>query len=130
MKVADETEAVRLANDSIFGLSASVWTGNRSRGHRIARQLTVGAVNINDSVINLFNPTVPHGGWGKSGTGYRWGGANGLRKYCRQQAITEPSLPTQKKEMLWFPYSPKKFAFMEGAMRAVSARGRRRFGPR
>ncbi|MCX5045113.1 aldehyde dehydrogenase family protein [Aldersonia sp. NBC_00410] len=130
MKVADEAEAIRLANDSIFGLSASVWTGSRSRGRRIAAQLTVGAVNINDSVINLFNPTVPHGGWGKSGTGYRWGGANGLRKYCRQQAITEPSLPTQMKEMLWFPYSPKKFAFMEWAMRAVSARGRRRFGPR
>lgn len=130
VKVADEAEAVRLSNDSIFGLSASVWTGNRARGQRIARELEAGAVNINDSVINLFNPTIPHGGWGQSGTGYRWGGANGLRKYCRAKAITAPSLPTQKKEMLWFPYSPSKFGFMEAAMRAISARGRRRFGPR
>ncbi|WP_435874030.1 aldehyde dehydrogenase family protein [Nocardia fluminea] len=129
MKVADEAEAIRLANDSIFGLSASVWTGNRSRGQRVARLINAGAVNINDSVINLFNPSIPHGGWGQSGTGYRWGGANGLRKYCRVQAITAPSMPTQKKELLWFPYSPSKFGFMESAMRAFSARGRRRLGP-
>lgn len=127
MKVRDEAEAIRLANDSIFGLSASVWTAKRSRGNRVARQLNAGAVNINDSVINLFHPTIPHGGWGLSGTGYRWGGASGLRKYCRQQAITAPSLPTQQKEMLWFPYSPAKFEFMASAMRAVSARGARRF---
>lgn len=127
IRVANEAEAIRLANDSIFGLSASVWTGSKARGHRVARQLFAGAVNINDSVINLFHPTIPHGGWGLSGTGYRWGGASGLRKYCRQQAITAPAMPTQKKELLWFPYSPTKFGFVERAMRMMSARGARRF---
>ncbi|MGV9664565.1 aldehyde dehydrogenase family protein [Nocardia niigatensis] len=128
MKVAGEAEAIALANDSVFGLSATVWTRDRARAQRIARRLNVGAVNINDSVINLFNFTIPHGGWGKSGTGYRWGGANGVRKYCRQKAITAPALPTQKKELLWFPYSPGNFGIMESAMRALSARGLRRFG--
>ncbi|RMI31365.1 aldehyde dehydrogenase family protein [Nocardia stercoris] len=127
IKVTDENEAIKLANDSIYGLSASVWTGSVSRGQRIARHLDAGAVNINDATINLFNFALPHGGWGQSGTGYRWGGADGVRKYCRKQAITAPALPTQKKEMLWFPYDMKKFGFMRGAMRAMSARGSRRF---
>ncbi|MGM7645886.1 aldehyde dehydrogenase family protein [Nocardia sp. JW2] len=128
IKVADENEAVRLANDSEYGLSASVWTGDKSRGQAIARRLAVGAVNINDATINLFNFALPHGGWGQSGTGYRFGGADGVRKYCRKQAITAPALPTQKKELVWYPYSLKSFGFMRNAMRATGARGRRRFG--
>ncbi|MFI6997235.1 aldehyde dehydrogenase family protein [Nocardia sp. NPDC050175] len=126
MKVADEAEAVRLANDSIYGLSASVWTGDKDRGERIARQLNAGAVNINDVFSNLFNFALPMGGWGQSGIGARWGGANGVRKYCRQQAITAPMLPTQDKELFWYPYSMPKLLFALGAMRAAGARGLRR----
>ncbi|MCU1644273.1 MAG: aldA [Nocardia sp.] len=126
MKVADEAEAIRLANDSIFGLSASVWSGDKDRAERIARQLNAGAVNINDVFSNMFSFALPMGGWGLSGVGARWGGANGVRKYCRQQAITKPILPTQTKELLWFPYSPTKLAFSLAAMRAAGARGLRR----
>ncbi|WP_405167634.1 aldehyde dehydrogenase family protein [Nocardia sp. NBC_01499] len=126
MKVADEAEAVRLANDSIYGLSASVWTGDKDRGERVARQLNAGAVNINDVFSNLFNFALPMGGWGQSGVGARWGGANGVRKYCRQQAITAPMLPTQDKELFWYPYSMPKLLFALGAMRAAGARGLRR----
>ncbi|MEV6430004.1 aldehyde dehydrogenase family protein [Nocardia sp. NPDC051463] len=126
VKVADEAEAVRLANDSVYGLSASVWTGDKDRGERIARLLNVGAVNINDVFSNLFNFALPMGGWGQSGVGARWGGANGVRKYCRQQAITKPILPTPQKELLWFPYQMPKLLFALGAMRAAGARGLRR----
>ncbi|MFC9436249.1 aldehyde dehydrogenase family protein [Nocardia sp. NPDC057030] len=126
LKVADEAEAVQLANDSIYGLSASVWTGDKDRGERIARQLNAGAVNINDVFSNLFNFALPMGGWGQSGVGARWGGANGVRKYCRQQAITAPMLPTQDKELFWYPYSMPKLLFALGAMRAAGARGLRR----
>ena len=128
MKVADEAEAIALANDSIYGLSASVWTGDKSRWERIARQLNAGAVNINDVFANLFNFALPMGGWQQSGVGARWGGAEGLRKYCRKQAITTPMLPTQQKEPFWFPYSPGKLAFALSAMRAAGARGMRRLG--
>ncbi|WP_084530916.1 aldehyde dehydrogenase family protein [Nocardia miyunensis] len=128
MKVADEAEAVALANDSIYGLSASIWTGNKSRGERIARQLNAGAVNINDVFANLFNFALPMGGWQQSGVGARWGGAEGLRKYCRKQAITTPILPTQQKEPFWFPYSSNKLVFALSAMRATGARGMRRLG--
>lgn len=126
MKVADEAEAIRLANDSIYGLSASVWSGDKDRAERVARQLNAGAVNINDVFANMFSFALPMGGWGLSGTGARWGGANGVRKYCRQQAITKPILPTQTKEPLWFPYSPAKLTIAMGAMRAAGTRGLRR----
>ncbi|MFQ6394595.1 aldehyde dehydrogenase family protein [Nocardia sp. KC 131] len=126
VKVADEAEAVRLANDSVYGLSASVWTGDKDRGERIARQLNAGAVNINDVFSNLFNFALPMGGWGQSGVGARWGGASGVRKYCRQKAITRPILPTQQKELIWFPYQMPKLLVALGAMRAAGARGLRR----
>ncbi len=128
MRVADETEAIALANDSIYGLSASVWTGDRARGERIARQLDAGAVNINDMFANLFNFALPMGGWRQSGVGARWGGADGVRKYCRKQAITTPILPTQRKEPLWFPYSTNKLVVALSAMRAAGAHGPRRLG--
>ncbi|MDF3144732.1 MULTISPECIES: aldehyde dehydrogenase family protein [unclassified Streptomyces] len=93
MKVADADEAVRLANDSPYGLSASVWTRDTARGEAIARRLEAGAVNINDVYSNLLNFPLPHGGWKESGTGVRLGGAQGMRKYTRQQAITAPRGP-------------------------------------
>ncbi|MBJ8337562.1 aldehyde dehydrogenase family protein [Antrihabitans sp. YC3-6] len=129
MKVADEAEAIRMANDSVYGLSATVWTTDKERGDRVARQLEAGAVNINDSGANLFSFALPMGGWKESGVGARWGGAAGVRKYCRVQAITTPRMPTQQKELIWFPYSPPKVKFAMAVMRASGARGlRRRLG--
>ncbi len=128
VKVADENEAIRLANDSSYGLSATVWTGDPHRGERIARRLEVGAVNVNDALANVFCPTLPMGGWKSSGVGYRAGGPHGILKYCRQQAITAPRFPTQKSELMWYPASKRKSRFALAAMRASSARGWRRFG--
>ncbi|MBO0852137.1 MAG: aldehyde dehydrogenase family protein [Nocardia sp.] len=130
MKVADEEEAVRLANDSIYGLSATVWTGDKSRGEKIARRLNAGAVNINDVMANMSSFALPMGGWNQSGIGSRWGGAEGVRKYCRKQAITTPALPTQEKELIWYPYETGKIGFSLAAMRAAGARGLRRLGIR
>jgi acyl-CoA reductase-like NAD-dependent aldehyde dehydrogenase len=62
VKVADEAEAIRLANDSNCGLSATVWTADKERGERIARQLDVGAVNVNDAIANAFSLALPMGG--------------------------------------------------------------------
>jgi acyl-CoA reductase-like NAD-dependent aldehyde dehydrogenase len=128
VKVADEAEAIRLANDSVYGLSATVWTGDKERGDQVARQLDVGAVNVNDVLSNAFACDIPMGGWKNSGVGARWGGAAGVLKYCRPQAITSPRIPTQSKELLWYPVSRRKVKFALGLLRASAARGVRRFG--
>jgi acyl-CoA reductase-like NAD-dependent aldehyde dehydrogenase len=128
VKVADEEEAIRLANDSTYGLSATVWTGDKERGERVARRLDVGAVNVNDAMSNLFSLALPMGGWKNSGVGSRYGGAAGMLKYCRQQAITSPRLPTQAKELLWYPVSRRRIAIALGVMRAAAGRGVRRIG--
>lgn len=128
MKVADEAEAIRLANDSEYGLSATVWTRDKERGDRVARQLEVGAVNINDAMVNVFASEIPMGGWKQSGIGYRMGGAHGVRKYCRQQAITSPRIQTRSSEPWWYPSSRRKVVFALGLLRASAAQGIRRFG--
>jgi acyl-CoA reductase-like NAD-dependent aldehyde dehydrogenase len=128
VKVADEAEAIRLANDSEYGLSATVWTRGKERGERVARQLDVGAVNINDVMSNGFAFDMPMGGWKQSGVGTRLGGAGGLLKYCRAQAITSPRIPTWAKEVLWYPASRRRTKFAPSLLRASAARGVRRFG--
>jgi acyl-CoA reductase-like NAD-dependent aldehyde dehydrogenase len=90
MKVSTVGEAVRLANDSPYGLSASVFSSDLERAKEVAVQIDCGAVNINDVISNLMCTTAPMGGWKTSGMGARFGGAEGLRKYCRQEAVVAP----------------------------------------
>jgi acyl-CoA reductase-like NAD-dependent aldehyde dehydrogenase len=90
MKVSTVAEAVRLANDSAYGLSASVFSRDIQRAKDVAVELDCGAVNINDVISNLTCTTAPMGGWKTSGIGARFGGADGLRKFCRQEAVVEP----------------------------------------
>ena len=90
MKVSTVAEAVRLSNDSPYGLSASVFSRDTERAEDIAVQLDCGAVNINDVITNLMCTTAPHGGWKASGIGARFGGADGLRKFCRAEAVIAP----------------------------------------
>lgn len=90
MKVASVDEAIRLANDSPYGLSAAVFSKDIERAHDVAVELDCGAVNINDVISNLMCTTAPMGGWKTSGLGARFGAADGLRKYCRQEVVVAP----------------------------------------
>jgi acyl-CoA reductase-like NAD-dependent aldehyde dehydrogenase len=90
MKVSSADEAIRLANDSPYGLSAAVFSKDIERAKAVAVQIDCGAVNVNDVISNLMCTTAPMGGWKTSGMGARFGGAEGLRKYCRQEAVVAP----------------------------------------
>lgn len=130
MKVADADEAIRLANDSPYGLSASVWTRDAARGREVARRLEAGAVNINDVLANIFTFPVPHSGWKQSGIGARLGGAAGVRKYCRVQSVTEARF-APRSELFWYPYTARKGKFVARVLRFLTARdASRRLGRR
>lgn len=90
MKVRTVDEAVRLANDSPYGLSAAVFSNDIDCAKDVAMQLDCGTVNVNDVISNLMCTTAPMGGWKTSGLGARFGGADGLRKYCRQEVVVAP----------------------------------------
>jgi acyl-CoA reductase-like NAD-dependent aldehyde dehydrogenase len=90
MKVGSVDEAIRLANDSEYGLSASVFSRDADRAKEVALQIDCGAVNINDVITNLMCTTAPMGGWKTSGIGARFGGADGLRKFCRVETVVTP----------------------------------------
>jgi succinate-semialdehyde dehydrogenase/glutarate-semialdehyde dehydrogenase len=75
---ADDDEAVRLANDSPFGLVAFVFTRDLDRALRLAERLEAGMIGVNTGVVS--NPAAPFGGVKSSGLG-REGGAEGIEEY-------------------------------------------------
>jgi betaine-aldehyde dehydrogenase len=128
MKVADPEEAILMANDTRYGLSASVFAASRQEGERIARRLEVGATNVDDVLTNYFCLELPMGGWKESGIGYRHGGY-GIRKYCRTESIVSPRFKQGKRDPLWFPYKPAQRGFVNRTYRFFNARGiRKRLG--
>jgi acyl-CoA reductase-like NAD-dependent aldehyde dehydrogenase len=126
MKVRDAEEALRLANDSRYGLSGSVF-GERERAERIARRVECGAVNVNDVLVNYVATDVPMGGWKQSGIGYRHG-EPGIKKYCRTESIVITRFGG-KREPSWYPYTRTRRKLVSRIGRAFNARDiRRRLG--
>jgi len=124
MKVRDADEAVRMANDTRYGLSASVMSRDTKRAEEIARRLEVGATNIDDVLTNYFLQNLPMGGWKKSGVGVRHG-AHGIKRFCRTEAIVSPRFPQGKRDPLWFPYRKRNRRLIGGVFRFFTARGLR-----
>ena len=106
MKVTDSEEAVKLSNDSPYGLQASVWTKDVAKGERLARRIEAGAVTVNDAQINYVALELPMGGWKSSGLGSRHG-ADGIRKYTKKQALVVTRFAL-KKDLHMLPYSPRR----------------------
>ena len=124
MRVRDEDEAVRLANDSRYGLDASVWTKDLARGARVARRVQSGAVCVNDVMVNFAVTEVPMGGVKESGLGHRHG-ADGIRKFCWQQSVVADRLG-MKSEVNWFPITPGKVRLFRRALDLFGSGWRRK----
>jgi acyl-CoA reductase-like NAD-dependent aldehyde dehydrogenase len=121
MAVRDEAEAIRLANDSQFGLSASVWTRDLSRGERIARSVEAGSVMVNDCLSQFGIVEAPHGGYKLSGVGrtHSW---VGLMEMARLKYIDVDLVPKLPK-LWWFGYDARAMRFMEDFVEFLFAPG-------
>jgi acyl-CoA reductase-like NAD-dependent aldehyde dehydrogenase len=100
--VTDVEEAVARANDSLFALSASVWTRDARRGEAIARRLRAGAVMVNDAISYFAIAEAPHGGCSASGWG-RTHGKAGLLEMVQTKYIDVDRLPGREKPW-WYRY--------------------------
>ncbi len=123
MQVADAEEAVRMANDSPYGLAASVWTKDTARGEEIARRIEAGAVCVNDAQLNYFALEVPMGGWKASGLGARHG-AGGIRKYTAMQTLLVTKL-APKRDIHMFPYRKHVTGLLGRSVKLLYGRGKR-----
>ncbi|HKU75537.1 MAG TPA: aldehyde dehydrogenase family protein [Pyrinomonadaceae bacterium] len=103
MTFKTDEEAIRLANDSIYGLTASVFTSDIARGKRIAEQVDAGTVMVNEVVYTHAVAQTPWGGVKQSGYG-RTHGRLGLLELVSAQHIHVNAMP-RLADVWWFPYS-------------------------
>ncbi len=80
---ADEDDAIRKANNSVYGLAGAVYTADPERGYALARRIRTGTVTINGMIVD---PKQPFGGFKQSGVG-REGGMEGLENYVETKPI-------------------------------------------
>ncbi len=124
MPFDSEEEALRLANDSEFGLAASVWTSNRARGEALAKRIHAGTVMVND-VLSCFGISeAPHGGVKSSGIG-RTHGRFGLEEMVRPKYVDSDLVPNLAK-VWWFGYGPEFSRQMHGFLDFLFGRGLQR----
>jgi succinate-semialdehyde dehydrogenase/glutarate-semialdehyde dehydrogenase len=107
-------EAVRLANDSQLGLTASVWSKNHRKALSIGRRIRAGAITINDHLMSHGLAETPWGGFRESGIG-RTHGDIGFAEMTQPQVLVNDIMPFVKKNFWWHPSGQKVYNGIKGA---------------
>ena len=123
MKFRTEDEAIRLANDSPYGLGASVWSKDIDRGVRVARKIKCGNVSINSHMLTEGNPALPFGGVKDSGFG-RYKGAHGLTTFCNSKSIIIDK-QSDVIEPHWYPFTATKYKMLSEVIDSLFVRPRK-----
>jgi succinate-semialdehyde dehydrogenase/glutarate-semialdehyde dehydrogenase len=116
-----DEDAIRLANDSEYGLAASIFTRGSERGERMARRIHAGTVMVNDLISCFGISEAPHGGAKASGLG-RTHGRFGLDEMIRLKYLDLDQMPGMKK-VWWYGYGAAFRRQMEGFLDLQFARG-------
>jgi acyl-CoA reductase-like NAD-dependent aldehyde dehydrogenase len=107
MPVASEDEAIRMANDTRFGLSAYIFTKSERRAQRVARQLECGAVAFNDVIVQYGMAALPIGGFKDSGLG-KFHGREGLLSFSREQSVAASRVRLPM-ELWWYDLGKRTY---------------------
>jgi acyl-CoA reductase-like NAD-dependent aldehyde dehydrogenase len=121
-KVRDEAEAVVRANDSPYGLSASVWTRSSRRARRVASQLEVGTVTLNDHMMSHGMAETPWGGCKGSGFS-RTHGEAGLTEMTRLRVTVADRMHRAPRAMWWYPHGRSVYEGLRAGLVALYGRG-------
>ena len=119
--VSDAEEAVELANDSVFGLTGSVWSRDTAKADRIARRIRTGVAVVNNCLLTYGFAQCPWGGVKDSGIG-RTHSAHGLYEFTSIKNLTV-NKPVLKEDLWWYPYSENKYKAMKSAMKTMFCEG-------
>lgn len=112
MKFSTEEEAIKLANDSNYGLSASVWSKDKKRAERVAKAIKTGNVSVNNHMLTEANAALPFGGIKDSGIG-RYKGDHGLHTFSNSKSILYDSQGSII-DPHWYPFTKTKYEMLSG----------------
>jgi acyl-CoA reductase-like NAD-dependent aldehyde dehydrogenase len=107
-------EALALANDCEYGLTASVWTRNRTKAGWLAERIEAGTVTVNDHMFSFTDPKAIWGGVKKTGVG-RSHGPYGLLDISNIKLVSI-DFHRRKNQLWWYPYDRAKWSFMKNAV--------------